>query len=232
MTAQRQKLDYQALDETELLALARQGDQEAFRAIMTRCNQRLYRVARSVMRDSGEAEDVVQEAYTSAFANLANFRGDSSLMTWLTSITLNEARGRLRRSRRTVAMDAVDAERAPGADILLFPGFASSSDPERELARSQWRGLIENALDQLPEPFRLVFMMRDVEECSIEETAVALGLKPETVRTRLFRARRQLRQILENHMSSGVGEVFSFLGARCARITEAVLHRLAPQFGW
>ena len=232
MTSQSQVIDYEALDEMHLVALARRGDREAFRVIMARCNQRLYRVARSIMRDGPEAEDVVQEVYATAFANLGNFRGGSRLLTWLTSITLNEARGRLRRRRHTVAIETVDAERTKGADILLFPSAAQSSDPEREFARAQWRVLIENAVDELPEPFRLVFMMRDIEECSIEETAVALGLKPETVRTRLFRARRQLRRILENRLSTGIGEVFPFLGIRCARITEAVLNRLAPQFGW
>jgi RNA polymerase sigma-70 factor, ECF subfamily len=232
MTSQRQVIDYQALDETDLVALACRGDREAFRAIMSLCNQRLYRVARSIMRDGPEAEDVVQEVYATAFANLANFRGDSALLTWLTSITLNEARGRIRRRRRTVAIEAVDSERTKGAEILFFPSPAQFDDPEREFARAQWRGLIENAVDELPEPFRLVFIMRDIEECSSEETAAALGLKPETVRTRLFRARRQLRRILENHLSTGIGEVFPFLGARCARITEAVLDRLAPQFGW
>lgn len=232
MTFQRQLIDYQGLNEIELVALARRGDREAFRAIMSRSNQRLYRVARSIMRDITEAEDIVQEVYASAFANLSGFRGDSSLLTWLTSITLNEARGRLRRRRRTVAIEAVDAERTKGADILLFPLAAQSSDPEREFARVQWRALVENAVDELPEAFRLVFMMRDIEECSIEETAAALRLKPETVRTRLFRARRHLRRILENHVSTGIGEVFPFLGIRCARITEAVLKRLAPQFGW
>src|SRR5579871_2812405 len=208
MAVQKQIVDYHAFGETELVALARKGDREAFRAIMTRCNQRLYRTARSIMRDPAEAEDVVQEVYASAFANLTNFRGDSSLLTWLTSITLNEARGRLRRRRRTVAIDAVDVERTNGADILLFPSAAQFGDPEREFARAQWRRLVENAVDELPEPFRLVFMMRDIEECSVEETAAALGLKPETVRTRLFRARRQMRRLLNARLSSAMSDLF------------------------
>ncbi|MDE2474662.1 MAG: RNA polymerase sigma factor [Alphaproteobacteria bacterium] len=225
-------IDRSRLDEGQLVAFARQGDREAFREIMTRCNQRLFRIARSVLRDSDEAEDALQEAYTRAFSNLATFRGDSSLLTWLTSITLNEARGRLRRRRRMVAIDAIEGMQAKGAEILMFPSLVEAGDPEREMTRSQLRSLLEHAIDDLPEPFRLVFVLRDIDECSIEETALALGIKPETVRTRHFRARKLLRRALDKKLAAAVTELFPFLGARCTRTTEAVLQQLAPRFGW
>jgi RNA polymerase sigma-70 factor, ECF subfamily len=232
MAVRSHAIDYQSLREPELVALARAGDREAFRLIMTRCNQRLFRIARSVVFDDSEAEDVLQEAYTRAFANFDSFRGDSSLLTWLTAITLNEARGRLRRRRSMVGVDAIEAAQARGAEILVFPGSPQSTDPERDAARAQIRALLEHAVDDLPEPFRLVFTMRDIEECTIEETAAALELKPETVKTRLFRARKLLRKALDEKLSAAVGDAFPFLGARCSGVTETVLRRLAPHFGW
>lgn len=232
MNARTQAINWSVLDESRLVALARQGDREAFREIMTRCNQRLFRIARSVLRDSDEAEDALQEAYTRAFSNIATFRGDSSLLTWLTAITLNEARGRLRRRRRMVAIDAVEEAQVKSAEILMFPSMAEAGDPEHETTRSQLRKLLEHAIDELPEPFRLVFVLRDIDECSIEETALALGIKPETVRTRHFRARKLLRQALDKKLAAAVTELFPFLGARCTRSTEAVLQQLAPRFGW
>ncbi len=232
MNAQAKALDCSGLEEAQLVDLARGGDREAFREIMTRCNQRLFRVARSVLRDADEAEDALQEAYTRAFSNFASFRGDSSLLTWLTAITLNEARGRLRRRRRMVAIDAVEEAQVKSAEILMFPSLAQSGDPEHEMTRSQLRKLLEHAVDELPETFRLVFVLRDIDECSIEETAVALGIKSETVRTRHFRARKLLRQALDKKLAAAVTELFPFLGVRCARSTDAVLERLAPHFGW
>ena len=232
MSARTEAIDWSRLDEGHLVTSARQGDREAFREIMTRCNQRLFRIARSILRDSDEAEDALQEAYTRAFANFATFRGDSSLLTWLTSITLNEARGRLRRRRRMVTIDAIEELQTKTAEILMFPSFAEMGDPEQEVTRSQLRRLLEHAIDELPEPFRLVFVLRDIDECSIEETALALGLKPETVRTRHFRARTLLRRALDKKLAAAVTDLFPFLGARCARTTEAVLQQLAQRFGW
>ena len=232
MNARSQAIDWSRLDEAELVTRARHGDREAFGEIMTRCNQRLFRVARSVLRDADEAEDALQEAYTRAFSNFTTFRGDSSLLTWLTSITLNEARGRLRRRRRMVAMDAVEKAQANTAEILMFPSIVEYGDPEHETTRSQLRKLLEHAIDELPEPFRLVFVLRDIDECSIEETAGALGIKPETVRTRHFRARKLLRRELDKKLAAAVTDLFPFLGARCARTTDAVLQQLSPHFGW
>jgi len=219
-------LNYEALSERDLVAVARSGDADAFRLIMQRCNQRLFRIARSVVRDDAEAEDVLQEAYTRAFANFESFRGDSSLLTWLTSIVLNESRGRLRRRRTLVQVDRIEAAQNRGAEIVMFP--SGKSDPEEDAARSQIRGMLERAVDDLPEPFRIVFIMRDVEECSIEETAASLDLRPQTVKTRLFRARKLLREALDQELSAALKDAFPFLGRRCLRVTEAVLAELTP----
>ena len=221
-------LDYAALTDGRLAALARNGDRGAFRAVMQRCNQRLFRIARSVVRDDSEAEDVLQEAYIRAFAAIGRFRGESSLFTWLTQITLNEARGRLRKHRPTVALEALEAAQERGAELILFPRSGAGASPESEASRAETRRLIEAAVDELPEPFRVVFVMRVVEECSVEETAAHLGLLPETVKTRLFRARKLLRKTLSARLVSSMTEAFPFLGERCQRITEAVLARLEP----
>ena len=227
--------DHDRLDDAELVRLAQAGDGEAFRAIMTRGNQRLFRVARGVVRDDGEAEDVLQEAYARAFAAIGGFRGEAGVMTWLTRIVLNEARGRLRRRRPMVELDQIEAAQMDGAQVIPFPNAFGSASPEADAARAQIRGLIEQAVDDLPDAFRMVFILRDVEECSIEETATHLDLKPETVKTRLHRARRMLRTALDARLASTMAEAFPFMGARCNRITEAVLARLAGEgrlVGW
>lgn len=225
----RKPNDYATLDQTDLVRLAQAGDSEAFRAIMQQGNQRLFRIARGVVRDDAEAEDVLQEAYARAFAGIGAFRGDAQVLTWLTRIVLNEARGRVRRRRATVDLDQV--EQAQQAQVIPFPnavGFGAAS-PEADAARRQIRGLIERAVDDLPAPFRIVFIMRDIEDCSTEETAANLRIKPETVKTRLHRARRMLRQALDEQLASSMVGAFPFLGARCARITGAVLERLGRE---
>lgn len=213
-----------ALDDAALAARAARGDSSAFRAIMERHNRRLYRVARALLQDDAEAEDAVQEAYLRAFAALPRFRGEASLGTWLTRITLNEALGRRRRQRSTVDLQEVDMPDA--SRVIPFPGLETAGDPERAAAQAQIRGLLESSIDALPEAFRVVFVMRDVEELSIEETAKFLGLRPATVKTRLHRARRLLRESLDGRLASALKDTFPFAGHRCARITEAVLRRL------
>lgn len=225
--ATRHALDYLHLPEPELVAFARAGDREAFRAIMTRCNQRLFRVARAVVRDEAEAEDVLQESYARAFAAIAGFRGEAGIATWLTRIVLNEAHGRLRRRKVTVELDELEAAQGGGGQVLNFPNMGKSADPEADAARGQIRRILERAVDDLPEPFRLVFILREVEELTVEETASHLGLKVETVKTRLHRARRRLREALDAQLADVMVGAYPFLGARCARITEAVLKRLS-----
>jgi RNA polymerase sigma-70 factor (ECF subfamily) len=221
-----QAKDLDSLDDAELVRLARGNNGNAFRAIMQRNNRRLYRVARSVVHDDSEAEDVVQEAYVRAFGSLDQFRGDASLATWLTRIALNEALGRLRRQRPTVELEVLDAEPSGKSQIIPFPLMSADIDPERAAAQRQIRNLIEGAIDELPEIFRVVFMMREIEAMSIEETAAILCLEPATVKTRLHRARRLLRQALDEQLSSTLTEAFPFEGKRCQQTADSVLARL------
>jgi RNA polymerase sigma-70 factor, ECF subfamily len=217
------KVDVTALADPELVRMARQRDGAAFRTIIQRNNRRLYRIARAVMCNDSEAEDVVQEAYMRAFANLADFRGESSLATWLSRIVLNEALGRLRRLRPT---DKVT--RRPSRDqVITFPLALAQLDPERTLAQRQIQILLEHAIDDLPEIFRTVLVVRVIEEMSVKEAADLLGLRPETVKTRLHRARRLLRDAMERQIGPALTDAFPFAGRRCERMTNEVLERLA-----
>lgn len=219
--------DLRSLGDIALVERARHGDGDAFREIVQRHNRRLYRVARSVLGDEAEAEDVVQEAYVRAFAHLDGFRGEARLSTWLTRIALNEALGRVRQRRPTVGVEHIDRIEERGeARIIVLPTAQKDGDPETAAARAEIRRLLERAVDRLPDPFRVVFVLRDIEEMSVEETAAQLGLRPETVKTRLHRARRLLREALDRTLSSALADTFPFAGARCARITEAVLRRI------
>lgn len=212
-------------DDAELVARALARDGEAFRTIMKRNNQRLYRLARGVLHDAAEAEDVVQEAYVRAFSALAGFRGSSSLSTWLSRITINEALGRLRRRRRRRDAGLVAIE-PRAAEIIQFPLSSSDSDPERTMAQRQILHLVEQATDSLPEAFRAVFVARVIEGMSVEETADALGIGPQTVKTRLHRARALLRKELDARIGPVFLEAFPFAGRRCDRLTAAVMARL------
>lgn len=199
-------------------ALAREAD--AFRLIIKTHNQRLYRIARGVVRNDAEAEDIVQEAYVRAFASLAAFRGDASLSTWLSRIVINEALGRLRKRKRTVAMPE-----NPDAQIIRFP-LNASDDPERTMAQRQILALVERATDSLPDVYRSVFIARVIEGFSMDETADLLGVKPETVKTRLHRARALVRKALDDEIGPVLLDAFPFAGRRCERLTEAVMKRL------
>ncbi|TIW87197.1 MAG: RNA polymerase sigma factor [Mesorhizobium sp.] len=192
----------------------------AFRTIIKTHNQRLYRIARGVMRNDSEAEDIVQEAYVRAFANLDAFRGDSSLATWLSRIVINEALGRLRKRRKTVALPE-----NPQAEIIRFP-LNPSDDPERTMAQRQILQLVERATDSLPDVYRTVFMARVIEGLSIEETADLLGVRPQTVKTRLHRARALVRKALDDQIGPVLLDAFPFAGRRCERLTSAVMRRL------
>src|SRR5438874_2778057 len=209
--------------EAELVRRARERDEPAIRAIMQSNNRRLYRLARGILRNDSEAEDVVQETYVRAFTHLEDFRGDSSLATWLARIAMNEALGRLRHRRPGVEWSSLP-EGALEAQIIQFP--LVSTDPEKSMAQREIQRVVEQAIDELPEGFRLVFITRVIEGMNVEETAEILGLKPETVKTRLHRARNLLRDNVERKIGPVVMEAFPFAGRRCERLTEAVLTRL------
>jgi RNA polymerase sigma-70 factor (ECF subfamily) len=199
------------------------GDRTQFEKIMRRYNQRLYRLARAALRDDAEAEDALQEAYLAAYRSMGRFRGESSLSTWLSRLVLNECLGRLRRSERRqrvmpIVSSALEINAVAGGDSDL---------PERIIARRQLRSLLESKLDELPESFRLVFVLRSVEEMSVRETARTLGIPEGTVRTRYHRARTLLRQALEQDIDRAARDLFEFDGERCDRVISKVKQQLA-----
>lgn len=203
------------------LALARRiagGDRASFEVLMRRHNPRLFRVARAILKNDAEAEDALQDAYLSAFRALPTFAGASALGTWLTRIVINSALGRLRSRGRDQVLHAFDAPRD-------LPDEHDDS-PEWTAIRAQMLQLLERNIDALPLAFRTVFMMREVEEMSVEETAASLSIPEATVRSRLHRARAQLRASLATEMDMAAADVFRFLGARCDRIVARVLAQL------
>jgi len=204
-------------------ALAR--DASAFRAIIQKHNRRLYRIARTILRNDADAEDALQDAYVSAFANLASYRGESTLATWLSRIVMNEALGRLRQKRPIVDLAALEHKRSE-AEIIQFSQSTLNDDPERTMAQRQILQLVEQATDNLPEAFRLVFVTRLIEGMSVGETSELLGIKPETIKTQLHRARQLVRDQLEEEIGPVLMDAFPFAGRRCARTTEAVMKRL------
>src|SRR6202521_167504 len=211
--------------EAELVRRARERDEAAIRTILQSNNRRLYRLARGILRNDSGTEDVVQETYVRAFTPLQDFRGDSSLATWLARIAMNEALGRLRRQRPAVEWSSLP----PGtleAQIIQFPLSAPSEDPEKSMAQREIQQVVEHAIDDLPEAFRIVFITRVIEGMNVEETAEILGLKPETVKTRLHRARTMLRDNVEKKIGPVVMDAFPFAGKRCERLTDTVLKRL------
>ena len=218
------RLDASVPDELDLVRRAQSRDAGAFRTIMRMHNQKLYRLARSIMRNDSEAEDVVQETYVTAFAHLASFRGEAALATWLSRIAINEALGRLRQTRRAAAVIA--AEPPGDAQIIPFPSSVGGEDPERAMAQRQILRLVEQATDALPDVYRTVFVARVIEGLSIEETADVLAIKPQTVKTRLHRARELVRKQLDKSIGPIMLDAFPFAGRRCERLTAAVMQRL------
>lgn len=208
--------------EAQLIWRSASGDGAAFAAIMRRHNQLLFRTARSIVGNDAEAEDVVQEAYLRAWRALPSYRSESKLSTWLVRITTNEALGRLRRkSAQVIPLEVAMISSEPETQAALTdePGRG----PEQSMMRVQMRKLMEARIDLLPEAFRTVFMLRAIEEMSVEEVALALEIPEATVRTRFFRARSLLRESLAQEMDSALGDAFCFDGARCDRIVTAAL---------
>src|SRR5205085_9702194 len=211
MRAQASQIAAAATSDAELVRRARGRDETAIRAILQSNNRRLYRLARGILRNDSEAEDVVQETYVRAFTHFEDFRGDSNIATWLGRIAINEALGRLRRQRHGVEWTSLP----PGtleAQIIQFPLSAPTEDPEKSMAQREIQHVVEHAIDDLPEAFRIVFITRVIEGMNVEETAEILGLKPETVKTRLHRARNMLKENVERKIGPVVLEAFPFAG--------------------
>jgi RNA polymerase sigma-70 factor (ECF subfamily) len=198
------------------------GDRGAFEQLMRQYNRRLYRLARAALRDDAEAEDALQDAYIAAYRSLDKFRGESTLSTWLSRLVLNECFGRLRRgARRQKVIPMV----SPTQEMDAVPE-KDESGPDRLLARAQMRHLLERKLDDLPEAFRLVFVLRSVEELSVEETAQTLGIPEATVRSRYFRAKGLLREALAKEIDLAERDIFEFGGKHCDRIVARVMARI------
>src|SRR3954447_1491188 len=188
------------IDEPGLIARALGKDADAVALIIRQQNQRLYRIARSIVRDDSEAEDVLQEAYIRAFTNLASFRGEARLGTWLVRIVINEALERLRRRRAFREFEAFAKSPGAYAGIISFPAVNRELDPETTMAQREILALLESAIDALPEAFRIVLVARLIEGMTIEETAELFAISSQTVKTRLIRARQLLRREMEKHV--------------------------------
>jgi RNA polymerase sigma-70 factor, ECF subfamily len=226
MNAIPNELPRQEIDDATLAARVLAGDSAAFELVMRRHNRRLFRVARSMLRDSAEAEDALQDAYLAAFQAMGNYRGEASLATWLSRVVVNQCLGRMRRqARRDNIMPMVSMDSADEQEHAAMPSEKFDA-PDQAFARAELRAVLERKLDELPEAFRTVFMLRCVEELSVEETAHILNIPEATVRTRQFRARGLLRESLAQEIDGAEREIFSFDGERCDRIVASVLRRL------
>ena len=220
------KLDYASMGDGELARLCAGRDPAAVRHVLTANNQRLFRAAWSILKDRFEAEEAVQAAYVAAFSAMDRFEGRSSLSTWLTRIVINEALGRVRSERRRRAR--LESDGVPVLETYREKLMAGSENPapDAAVAREQLRRLLEHAIAGLPDTFRTVFVLREIEGLSVEDTAEALGIPAATVKTRLLRARRKLQEALAPEVHGALNGTFPFAGADCAALTERVMAKL------
>jgi RNA polymerase sigma-70 factor (ECF subfamily) len=211
-------------DDAALVRRIAGGERQAFAVLMRRYNRRLYRLARAVLRDAAEAEDALQEAYLSAYRSMPQFRADASVCTWLSRLVLNECLGRMRRNtRRQNVIPIVSATAEAQMDGTPDD---DRHRPDQALARGQLRAILERKLDALPDSFRAVFVLRSVEELSVEETAQCLGITEATVRSRHFRARSLLREGLAQDIDLAERDLFDFGGSHCDGVIARVLQRV------
>jgi RNA polymerase sigma-70 factor (ECF subfamily) len=200
------------------------GDRRVFELLMRRYNRRLYRLARAYLRDDAEAKDALQDAYLSAYRGIGQFRGEAALATWFSRLVLNACAARKRRSTRRENIVPLVSFHHHMNEIAVVPD--ASQGPENLLARTQIRSVLEQKVSELPEAFRVVFVLRSVEEMSVEEIADALSIPHETVRSRHFRARGMLREALAKEIDLAEGEIYEFGGPHCDDIVAGVLSRL------
>jgi len=219
-------LDYPRLDDAELARLCAARDANAVRHVISTNNQRLFRTAWSILKDKGEAEEALQAAYVSAFGKIGSFEGRSSLSTWLTRIVINEALGRRRAEQRR-------RRQLEGEGVAVLDNYRESlmrgseaEAPDVALAREQIRRILEQAVADLPDVFRTVFVLREIEGLSSEETGAILDVPLQTVKTRLFRARRRLKEALAPEVATALSGTFPFAGSDCAALTQRVLSEL------
>ncbi len=206
-------------EDAQLVERLAHGNHAAFEALMRRHNGRLFRVARAILRDDSEAEDALQEAYLDAYRHIADFRGDARVSTWLTRIVVNRALMRMRSQKRDRVLVPFHRAPTPEGDVPdIDPVDERAESADDAAIRAELRRMVERRLDELPVAFRTVFVMRDIEEMSVQETAECLSIPTATVRTRLFRARALMRDALTRDLGVATDGVFAFAGARCDRI--------------
>jgi RNA polymerase sigma-70 factor (ECF subfamily) len=218
----RTALASEALSDEEVVRRVRAGEPALFEVLMRRYNQRIYRTARAIVRDEAEAEDVMQQAYVNAYAHLDQFAERARFATWLTRIATYEALARIRRRSRLTEIETMGESAEAG--LLTDRG----PNPERQAFLGELRRTLEGGVDALPEAYRSVFVLRDVEGLSTAETAESLGLSEDVVKTRLVRARAQLRHRVAEEIGRGARDLFAFAAPRCDRVVAAVLARLEP----
>jgi RNA polymerase sigma-70 factor (ECF subfamily) len=224
-TPLRFSADLQALPDEQVVERVLAGETELFEILMRRYNQRLYRVARAILFDDAEAEDVMQDAYVRAWSHLEQFAGRSSFATWLTRIAVHEALARARRSRRLVQIEDI----SPRAEETMKPLSPAEAGPEQRAIQQDLRNALETAMGTLTESFRSVLMLREVEELSTAETAECLGISESLVKTRLHRARTALRREMESLSQTTLSETFAFHLSRCDRVVATVFSRIQPK---
>lgn len=220
--------------DAELVQRTLAGEALAFEAIMRRHNRLLFRSARGIVGDDAEAQDVVQEAYLSAFTKLHSFRGDAALGTWLARIAINIALDVQRKRGRTVLFDAsADAPLAPGAEPapehVMHDTTATHDAPDTAAERKQIRALLQGAIDSLPPIYRSVFILRAIQELSVDETAACLQVSGDVVKTRYLRARSMLRDALGARIEAHATHTYAFAGTRCDAVVAHVLAMLSHQ---
>lgn len=222
-TSRNLAIDYASLSDLELARCCASGDAGAVRHLVSANNQRLFRMAWSILKSRQEAEDVLQSCYAKALGAIATFEGRSSLTTWLTRIAINEALARKRvHERRRKYLESEGVEVLETYREQLARGSRAPS-PEAEAAREQLRSMLERAIADLPESFRTVFVLHEIEGVSVEDAAQALEIPTGTVKTRLMRARRKLQQALAPEVRTALTGTFPFAGVDCARLTERVV---------
>jgi len=212
------------LSDEDIVGRVRQGETALFEVLMRRYNQRIYRVVRSIVGEH-EAEDVMQQAYLNAFRHMDQFAGRAKVSTWLTRIAVHEALSRVRKTR-PVSLDEPRAD-DEGSMTAIDTLRSDAPDPEQALLHSEASGLLESAVSALPDAFRTVFMLREIEGLSTTETADSLGLREDTVKTRLHRARRHMRTYLSQRLGAAATAAYSFHATRCDRVIARVFAALA-----
>src|ERR1051326_1701865 len=217
--------DWQGLTDEEVVSRVRSGETCLYELLMRRYNQRLFRIARSVLRDEAEAEDVLQEAWVRAFEHLDQFAGRSTFATWVSKIAFYEALARVRKRKRLMSMPTSNGDHMPEEEYV----DDRQRNPEQQAMGHQLRQAVASAIDRLPETYRSVFVLRDIERLSTAETAACLSISEEAVKTRLHRSRALLRRGLRAWLGPAIASTYSFLGRRCDRVVARVMARIGAR---